>query len=196
MHLYTLNSFFNLLYWKSETLFLYYECSAELTLEPEKRGNSIFSLFVSALTISENWLYSGQFCYNALVFNVDTHKSWVIFLNVFLASSIQWGISVHNFLVNTYFQMSMVYINECCQFIVILGLFFIIVLYFLLCPVKPVYKLQRNNGGIWGDLGCWSFYHLLVSWISFMKQKKWTCFRDTCEHTRVHEVSVESLLMS
>ena len=92
--------------------------------------------------------------------------------------------------------MSMVSINECCQFIVILGLFFIIVLYFLLCPVKPVYKLQRNNGGIWGDLGCWSFYHLLVSWISFMKQKKWTCFRDTCEHTRVHEVSVESLLMS
>ena len=105
LYLYPLNSFFNLLYWKSETLFLYYECSAELTLEPERWGNSIFSLFVSALNISENWLHSGQFCYNALVFNVDTHKSWVIFLNVFLASSIQWGISAHNFLVNTYFRM-------------------------------------------------------------------------------------------
>ena len=38
--------------------------------------------------------------------------------------------------------------------------------------MKPTCKLQRNNGVIWGDLGCWSFYHLLISWTSFMIQKK------------------------
>ena len=84
--------------------YFFIECRAELTLEPERGGNSVFCLFVSALNISENWLYSGQFCYNALVFNVDTHKSWVIFLNVFLASSIQWGISAHNFLLIRIFE--------------------------------------------------------------------------------------------